>query len=142
MIAFACVFLLKVAAQHTSQFIDDTLVLDMTTKVVQQFRSTAVSKYHLVHLMADGLEKMAAAKITSPTALQHQHLQNGAASSGMHYVNDAGTSMPPMTNGNSMYTNGMMAGSSGFEEDFSLSTTPFLHFDSGNYDFNFSGFGL
>jgi hypothetical protein len=137
MIAFACVFLLKVAAQHSGQFIEDATVFDMTTKVVQQFRSTAVGKYHLVHLMADGLERMAATKIMSPSTLQHAPLPNGISQSGMHYVADSNNSMPHMTHDNNMYAAGLMG--NGFEEDLNLSTTPFLHFDSGNYDFNFSG---
>lgn len=139
MIAFACVFLLKVAAQHSGQYIDDAVVLELTSKAVQQFRSTAVGKWHLVHLMADGLEKMAMRKIQSPTAFQHPTIPNGAVQAGMHYVNNSTSTLPPI-NGNSIYGNGMMETS--FEDDLNMSGVPFLHFDSGNIDFNFSGFGL
>jgi hypothetical protein len=142
MIAFACVFLLKVAAQHSGQFIDDAVVLDMTTKAVQQFRSTAVGKWHLVHLMADGLEKMANSKIKSPSAMQNAMTPNGVHQVGMQYMSSPNTTMgPPLTNGNGLYNGGVMG--PGFEDEFNLSTTPFLHFDSGtNFDFSFSGFGL
>ncbi|PSN71783.1 hypothetical protein BS50DRAFT_484178 [Corynespora cassiicola Philippines] len=141
MIAFACVFLLKVAAQHSGQYIEDAVVFDMTTKVVQQFRSTAVGKWHLVHLMADGLEKMAASKIKSPSAFPNPTLPNGVGQAGLHYVHEPSTTMPPMSNGNGIYGPNVMS-TNGFEDELHLGTTPFLHFDSGNIDFNFSGFGF
>lgn len=132
MIAFACVFLLKVAAQYTGQFVEDAVVLDMCTQAVQQFRSTAVGKWHLVHLMADGLEKMAAKKIKTP-APSNMTLPNVMDQAGLHYVDEPSTTLPPLANGSEMYT---------LDDEFSLSTTPFLHFDSGNFDFSFSEFGL
>ncbi|KAF2732658.1 hypothetical protein EJ04DRAFT_535904 [Polyplosphaeria fusca] len=139
MIAFACVFLLKVAAQHSGHYIDDAVVLELTSKAVQQFRSTAVGKWHLVHLMADGLEKMAMRKIQSPTAFQHPTVPNGAVQASMQYV-DSNSTLPPINNGNGIYGNGMMGNS--FEDDLNMSGVPFLHFDSGNIDFSFGGFGL
>ncbi|KAF2180420.1 hypothetical protein K469DRAFT_278788 [Zopfia rhizophila CBS 207.26] len=140
MVAFACVFLLKIAAQHTGQFIEDAVVIDLTSKAVQQFRSTPVGKYHLVHLMADGLEKMAASKIKSPSAIPHPPLPNGVDPA-LHYMNNPNTStMPPITNGNGIYGGSIMT--NGFEDDTNFSTTPFLHFDSGDIDFNFTGFGI
>ncbi|KAF2017494.1 hypothetical protein BU24DRAFT_344912 [Aaosphaeria arxii CBS 175.79] len=140
MIAFACVFLLKIAAQHSGQYIEDARVLDMSNKVVQQFRSTAVGKWHLVHLMADGLEKMTLSKIKSPPVFHNPPVSNGMDQTGMQYVNEPSTTMSSMANGNGtgIFNGGMIANP--FEEDLNLSTTPFLHFDSGNYDFNFSGF--
>ncbi|KAF2475966.1 uncharacterized protein BDR25DRAFT_253605 [Lindgomyces ingoldianus] len=148
MIAFACVFLLKVAAQHSGQFIEDAVVFDLATKAVQQFRSTAVGKWHLVHLMADGLEKMVASKIKSPSAIRSPPLPdanrngNGVAPSGLHYMNQsqAATSMLLMPNGEGLYGSGGNAVVNGFEEDLNIATSSFLHFDSGNFDFNFTGF--
>jgi hypothetical protein len=135
MIAFACVFLLKVAAQYNGQFITDAVVLDMCTKAVQQFRSTAVGKWHLVHLMADGLEKMAAKKIKTPPAQSNSRLNlpNVMDQVGLHYVEEPSATLPPLMNGQEICN---------FDDEFSLSTTPFLHFDSGNFDFSFSEFGL
>jgi hypothetical protein len=136
MIAFACVFLLKVATQHSGQYIEDATVLDLTTKVAHQFRSTAVGKHHLVHLMAEGLEKMATSKIKSPSAISNPHVHDG---DGL-YSNERLATMPPILNGNGMYGVGMMGGS--FDADLSLSATPFLHFETDNYNLNLPGFGF
>ncbi|KAF2705555.1 hypothetical protein K504DRAFT_388062 [Pleomassaria siparia CBS 279.74] len=141
MIAFACVFLLKVTTQHSGQFIEDATVLDMCTKVVQQFRSTAVGKWHLVHLMADGLEKMVAKKIKAPVAHSNLPLPNVIGQARLHYVDNNSTTLSPMANGTNPYDGGNSM-ENGFDDEFGLSTTPFLHFDSGNYDFSFSEFGL
>jgi hypothetical protein len=139
MIAYACVFLLKVAAQYTGQYIDDGSVLEMTSKVVQQFRSTSVSKYHLVHLMANGLEKMASSKITSPSEMHQPRITNNMPPPSPHSIAAANT-VPPVgnSNGHVMFSENI---SSGFEENFFLGTTPFLHFDSGDVDYSFDGFG-
>jgi hypothetical protein len=139
MIAYACVFLLKVAAQYKGQYIDDGSVLEMTSKVVQQFRSTSVSKYHLVHLMANGLEKMASSKITSPSLTQQLDIANGVPPSGPRSIAAAST-VPPVvnSNGHAMFPDNI---GNGFEENFLLGTTPFLHFESGDIDYSFGGFG-
>ncbi|ORX92647.1 hypothetical protein BCR34DRAFT_500561 [Clohesyomyces aquaticus] len=138
MIAFASVFLLKVAAQHSGKYIEDPVVFDLTTKAVHQFRSTAVGKWHLVHLMADGLEKMAASKIKSPSAISNPPPTDSASQAGLHYMNQANSM--PLANGNGLYGDNLAHG--GFEEDLSMATSSFLHFDSGSFDFNFPGFGL
>jgi hypothetical protein len=140
MIAFACVFLLKVATQHSGQYIEDGLVFDLTARVVQQLRSTSTGKYHLAHLMADGLEKMAASKYQSPAA-PHMHMTafNGDVQPGVpHSLNNG---MASVGNGdpNNMYANSIMG--NGFEEGFNLATAQFLHFDTGNLDFHFGGMG-
>lgn len=139
MIAFACVFLLKVAMQHSGQYIEDSFVLDLTARVVRQLRLTSASKYHLSHLMADGLEKMAAAKIQSPSASHTQPLMlNGQGPPSVSHPNN--NTMAPMSNDNgNIYPNGVIA--NGFEEDFNLATAQFLHFDSGSLDFNFGLLG-
>ena len=138
MIAFACVFLLRVAAQHPGQYIDDARVLAMTGQVVQQLRSTLVSKYHLVHLMADGLEKMASSDIRSSSAMHHSFASGDVPPPSLQYVADA-SAVPPVSDGigGATYTNSM---NDAFDEDFILGTTPFLHFESGTTDYNLGGF--
>ncbi|EMD93686.1 hypothetical protein COCC4DRAFT_67032 [Bipolaris maydis ATCC 48331] len=140
MIAFACVLLLKVAAQHSGQYIDDGFVLDLITRVVQQFRSTSTGKYHLVHLMADGLEKMAASKIQSPSVLQmHNPSANGDPQVGLSH-GIGSTATPLNTNGTgNMFANNIPG--TGFEVEFGLGTSQFLLSDFGNFDFNFGGMG-
>jgi hypothetical protein len=138
MIAFACVFLLKVAAQHSGMYMDDATVLDLTTKAAQQFRSTAVGKHHLVHLMADGLEKMATAKIQSPSAIPNASMLNGNLQGGLINPNIRSNALSFISDGN---------GTFGLDNVFSddqnlLGTTPSLHFNIEDYDYNFARFGL
>ncbi|EUC49218.1 hypothetical protein COCMIDRAFT_85273 [Bipolaris oryzae ATCC 44560] len=140
MIAFACVLLLKVSAQHSGQYIDDGFVLDLITRVVQQFRSTSTGKYHLVHLMADGLERMAASKIQCLSVLQmHNPSTNDDPQIGVsHCIDHTVTTLNPSDAGN-IYANDVVG--SGFEADFGLTTSQFLLSDFGNFDFNFGGMG-
>ncbi|KAF2493941.1 hypothetical protein BU16DRAFT_464157 [Lophium mytilinum] len=143
MTAFACVFLLKVAAQHSGQYIEDAVVFDLTARLVQQFRSTAVGKWHLVHLMADGLEKLAAKEHQkSPAAYPNMLLANGNSHTTMPYMNGADhPSMNGLPHGDdSIY--GPMA-TNGFQDgEIDFAATPFLHFDSAGFDFNYAGFGI
>ncbi|KAL8398591.1 hypothetical protein RB596_005936 [Gaeumannomyces avenae] len=61
MTAFACVFLLKIATKRrTDCLVEVSLVSELAGKLVNQFRSVGVGKWHLVHLMAQGLEQAAA----------------------------------------------------------------------------------
>ncbi|ORY65999.1 uncharacterized protein BCR38DRAFT_170905 [Pseudomassariella vexata] len=57
MTAFSCMFLVKLAMIHT-ELVDRSMVIDLTIRLIDLYRSTAVGKWHLVHLMADGLEKV------------------------------------------------------------------------------------
>ena len=60
MIAFACMFLLKVATKHNVQLFPTTSNLGSAmARLAQLFRITQVGKEHLLHKMAEGLEKMA-----------------------------------------------------------------------------------
>lgn len=60
MIAFACMFLLKVALRHREQlFVDISRFRVLIAGLAQRLKVTKVGKEHLIHRMADGLEKMA-----------------------------------------------------------------------------------
>lgn len=59
MTAFACVFLLNIAAKRNDGLVEIMAVEGLTSRLVKQFRSVPVSKWHLIHLMADGLENVA-----------------------------------------------------------------------------------
>jgi hypothetical protein len=60
MIAFACMFLLKIATKHSKQlFLDTVRFQKLINALAQHFKSTDVGKDHLIHRMAEGLEKMA-----------------------------------------------------------------------------------
>lgn len=138
MISFACVFLLKVTAIYSGQYIAEAVVLDLTSKIVEQFRSTGVSKWHLSHQIASGLEKMAASRM-KPSAIAPAATPDGGQT-GLYFSNEPSNTLPPPLHTESAFGGGLML--NGFDEDFSLSTTPFLHFDSGSFDMSFSGFGL
>ena len=59
MVAFACMFLLKVATKHKEQlFVDVGRFRTLIAGLGQQLKVTDVGKEHLIHRMAEGLEKM------------------------------------------------------------------------------------
>ncbi|KAI1083111.1 hypothetical protein F5B20DRAFT_577494 [Whalleya microplaca] len=58
MTAFACVFLAKLAMIHGDELIERAVVINLTSSLIQLYRSSPVGKWHLVNLMANGLEKM------------------------------------------------------------------------------------
>ena len=140
MIAFACVFLLKIAAQYSGQYIDDAVVFDLATKAVEQFRSTPVGKWHLVHLMAEGLEKMLAKKTPTPRAASIAPLPRSTTLSNINYSPQRSNKPPPITNGDSMFTDN--ANGASFEDSFNFGTSSFLNFDTGTLDLDFTGFGF
>lgn len=61
MTCFACVFLLKLTTGPARELglVERELVGGLAAQLVRRFRETPVGKWHLVHLMADGLEKLA-----------------------------------------------------------------------------------
>ncbi|EAT78396.2 hypothetical protein SNOG_14159 [Parastagonospora nodorum SN15] len=125
MIAFACVFLLKIAAQYSGVYIEDAVVYDLTTRAVRQFRETPVGKWHLVHLMAEGLEKMLVKKTMGRTVMAAHDI---AAS-------PAPQPMAPTANGDVLF-------GENFEDAFNFGTSSFLNFDTGTLDLDFNGFGF
>jgi hypothetical protein len=140
MIAFACVFLLKIAGQYSGQYIEDAVVFDLATRAVQQFRSTPVGKWHLVHLMAEGLEKMLAKKAKSPISTSNTPTARSTTTSNAEYATPATNTITPMMNGENVFTGG--ASGASFDDVFSFGTSSFLNFDTGTIDLDFTGFGF
>lgn len=138
MIAFACVFLLKIASQHSGQYIDDAVVYDLTTKAVQQFRATSVGKWHLVHMMAEGLEKLVASRTTNSTTDSVQQLLPATSQAGLGL--DHSPHMTSTTSPSGFYEGDPLH--NGFDDDFGLGTSNFLSIQPGELDFNFPGSGL
>jgi hypothetical protein len=134
MIAFACVFLLKIAAQYSGQYIEDAVVFDLTTRAVQQFRSTPVGKWHLVHLMAEGLDKMLAKKTVTPTAVATDYVPPTSVSQSMGQMSHANENVAG-TNGDGLF-------GENFDDAFNFGTSSFLNFDTGTLDLDFTGFGF
>lgn len=78
MIAFSCVFLLKVATRHNSQlFVEPERAFRLTGDIARIFRKTEIGQWHLVHRMAEGLEKMVEGM---KTALHAKEAANANAS--------------------------------------------------------------
>jgi len=72
MVAFACMFLLRVATKHSAQLLPNTANLAaMIARLAQQFKITQVGNDHLVHRMADGLDKMAEILAKKPNNTKH-----------------------------------------------------------------------
>lgn len=61
MTCYACVFLLKIAAKRTDGLVEVNAVASLASRLVAQFRGAQVAKWHLAHLVADGLERSAVA---------------------------------------------------------------------------------
>ena len=81
MIAFACMFLLKIATKHSEQlFLDTVRFQRLIDALAQHFKSTDVGKDHLIHRMADGLEKMAES-LGGPVRTKRRSRTNGERSS-------------------------------------------------------------
>ncbi|KAF2820253.1 hypothetical protein CC86DRAFT_387296 [Ophiobolus disseminans] len=139
MIAFACVFLLKIAGQYSGQYIEDAVVFDLATKAVQQFRSTPVGKWHLVHLMAEGLEKMLAKK-TMPSATQTELAAHSSTVSNTEYAAPVTNATTPLATGEGMFSDETNRPS--FDDVFNFGTSSFLNFDTGTIDLDFTGFGF
>lgn len=67
MVAFACMFLLKVATKHSAQlFVNLEHARMLIAGLAQQLKVTKVGKEHLIHRMAEGLEKMAEMIVENP----------------------------------------------------------------------------
>ncbi|KAF1971614.1 hypothetical protein BU23DRAFT_470603 [Bimuria novae-zelandiae CBS 107.79] len=141
MIAFACVFLLKITVQHSGQYIDDEVVFDLTNKAVHQFRNTSVGKWHLVHMMAEGLEKLVASRTTNtaPSNGQPAVLATSQAqtSLGFHQSPHMAASLAAP---NGFYEGDLL--NTGFDDECGLGTSTFLSIQPGELDFDFFGFGL
>ncbi|KAJ9668346.1 Histidine protein methyltransferase 1 [Coniosporium apollinis] len=142
MTAFACVFLLKIATKRSGQFIEDATVFDLTTRLVQLLRSASTGQWHLVHLMADGLEKMANSMLQEPQGSSNNTPQNESLTPSAQYSNAQGQNLLQVLEhgeailGHRSPYNGLV------DSDFGLGPSPFPQIDFGNMDFNYAGFGF
>ncbi|KAI8933494.1 hypothetical protein NX059_009232 [Plenodomus lindquistii] len=135
MIAFACVFLLKVAKQYSGRYVEDAVVFDLTTRAVEQFRATPVGKWHLAHMIAEGLEKMINQAMMTPESLQLSDRQdNVVRNDPSHQCADS----MPMAQLDGPFDDALF--NTTFGETFG--TSSFLNFDTGTLDLDFTGFGF
>ena len=80
MVCFACVFLLKLAAKRQDGLVEAGLVSDLANRLVAQFRSIQAGKWHIAHLMADGLEKSAVSLLSDSASSVAEGLESGGGS--------------------------------------------------------------
>jgi hypothetical protein len=76
MTGFACMFLAKLATIYGGDLVDRNMVVDITSRLIEIYRKAPVGKWHLVHLMANGLEKIVKTlnpSVTSPLQPQLHH---------------------------------------------------------------------
>lgn len=78
MTAFACMFLAKLVMIHGDELTQRTTVISLTSSLIQLYRSSPVSKWHLVKLMANGLEKMVTTMSTAPLSSTSQSQPDAA----------------------------------------------------------------
>lgn len=137
MIAFACVFLLKTATQYAGKFIEGSVVLDLTTKAVQQFRATPVGKWHLIHLMAEGLERMLA-KRNSQQSSTDPSSQTPAVGP---FMTPSGSDALASTAGDMTWASEVNGNNVlNFDDTLDFGSSSFLNFDNGTINLDFAGF--
>ncbi|KAK9784531.1 hypothetical protein SCARD494_12786 [Seiridium cardinale] len=61
MTAFAAMFLAKATMTYGHQLIDRSVVIDLISRLIALYHSTVAGKFHLVNMMANGLEKLTTA---------------------------------------------------------------------------------
>lgn len=152
MIAFACVFLLKVATTHSDQLLVNLdNVFALTARVAKQFRATSAGKWHLVHRMADGLEKMAETlkRKDAPNVQNFHPGVNGNTAGEMVNTQLGGQApyegQPAGNHVGHVFVNPSQPGMSmglGIEETDLGMGMPFFDFEGSALDLNNGGFGF
>lgn len=135
MIAFATMFLLKVATKHATQLYIDTAHLSMLmAALARQFKATDVGKDHLIHRMAEGVEKMA--------DMLDSKSRNRTPKNGATAKRDDKESL---LNGKGVSKDALTAALTDTKQDASLGalgTGGYDHIDASAFDFNDPTLGL
>lgn len=133
MTAFACMFLIKVAIKYGGDLIERQRVYDLTTSLVQQFRSLSAGKWHLANLMAGGLERMTST-LNSVAPGQIGEVPNGGTVGNNINQNMDLSQMPQ---GGLPYAS--IDGDLFFDYDMSFGLSPVFRFDAGMFAMDASG---
>jgi hypothetical protein len=122
-------FLIKVAVKYGDSLVDANRVWQLTTSLVQQFRSLPTGRWHLANLMAPGLERMAAMLGRGKDAGQ-QNAQSRPM------LNGAGDLTDPTLMADGANANGMVTGAPGelfFDYGMSFGLSPVFQFDPTSF---------
>ncbi|GME48319.1 putative transporter [Neofusicoccum parvum] len=133
MTCFACVFLLKLTATTTAAggpaLVQRDLVARLAAGLVECFRASPVGRWHLVHLMADGLERLAGSLLGAGEAAV-----DGAAVLGGGGVGGGDAVVQGEALGlGRQFSTGLLGANVG------MGSSPFFNFD---VDFNYDGLSL
>jgi hypothetical protein len=74
MTAFAAMFLAKLVMTYGDQLLERTVVIELISKLIELYHSTAAGKFHLVNMMAKGLERIV--KTLKESYHQHDLIRN------------------------------------------------------------------
>lgn len=80
MTAFAAMFLSKLVMTYGDQLLERAVVIDLISRLIELYHSTAAGKFHLVNMMANGLERIIKTLKESSTS-QPEALRNTDTSS-------------------------------------------------------------
>ncbi|TPX15798.1 uncharacterized protein E0L32_000132 [Thyridium curvatum] len=58
MVGFACMFLARLTSIHGNDLVDRSVVIDVLSQLTLVYRAAQVGKWHLVHHMANGLDRI------------------------------------------------------------------------------------
>jgi len=139
MTAFACMFLIKVAIKYGNALVGRDDVKDLITRLVDLFRQTPTGKWHLVHLMEDGLEKMLRILAKCPETSAATPMPSDSLSFG------------PLVPGQDAAMMGFQDWASDFPDanldgfnflDYNIGLSPLLRFDHSTPGFPGSGHGF
>lgn len=70
-------FLAKLTSIHGDEMIDRNIVTDLFSRLIVVCRTTPVGKWHLIHHMADGLERILKMLQQPPNIPRQQEMPNG-----------------------------------------------------------------
>jgi hypothetical protein len=81
MIAFACMILAKLATTYGDDLVERHIIVDLISQLIVVYQNTPVGKWHLVHLMPNGLNKIlktlqGSNKDSSPSLLYNREVDN------------------------------------------------------------------
>ena len=99
MVAFAAMFLLRIATRHSEQlFVDQGRYQRLIGALAQHFQTVDLGKDHLIHRMAEGLEKMSES-LGGPTRRHRKSTSKGQVASDIKP--DVSASQGHLSNGSS-----------------------------------------
>ncbi|OIW26627.1 hypothetical protein CONLIGDRAFT_683589 [Coniochaeta ligniaria NRRL 30616] len=138
MTGFACMFLIKVAMKYGNTLVDRRDVTHLITQLVDLFRKLPTGKWHLVHLMEGGLEKMLGIMAKCPETSAATPMPSDSFSFGTLVPGQDATAL-----GLDWASDFPVANLDGFNfMDYNIGLSPLLRFDQSTPGFGGPGHGF